>query len=1139
MTVASGLICGAPCSHAHNPQKYAAASRLASGQWARIEVEGTGMHFVSNSMISSLGLDPAKINVYGYGGRQIPDCLAEAEPDDLPLIPSVKVNGGIIFFGTDNVSWKANADNTAMTYSHVNHPYAETSYYFLSDIDLNVNDKQEPAAPALSYAPMSGVTPADWFRARIVHEQDVFAPSVMGRILLGEDFRASASQNFRFALPGNRGGDSNVTTRIVFGANVSGGNVSLMFTADGQRLPSTSSDVVSSVSTDSQFLRTANTVKTIPDAGESFQLGITASASGTVSVAALDYIEVEYDRNLTLGTSPYLHFYGNNAGNATYRLRGASQDTRIWDVTDPSRPVEIDFALQGEAATFTDRTPGLREYVAFNPSASWTAEGVKKSSRVANQNIHALPNPDMIIIAPSSYRSQAESVAALHREHDGMTVHVFTPAELYNEFSSGNPDVGAFRKALKMWGDRADADASLPFPAYCLIIGKATNDNKQVTAALKREGYPIVPIWQSPEGFSETSAYSTDDYIGMTEDSDTYFSVASAKIRTAVGRWPVKSEEEASTLVEKLSEYLLNPDLGPWRNNVMLIADDQDNGEHLRQMEDVYSGMISTGNGPAFVYEKLYLDSYPLVATATGYQYPAAKERMLRKWNDGVGWIQYIGHAAIKSWSHEQLLTWLDINSLSNQRLPFLYAATCHFAHHDSPEQSGAEVLLLNPIGGIIGTICPTRTVYISSNGRLTKATSKFIYGSRPDGTPNRVGDVYRLGKNALNGTDDNKLRFALLSDPALPVPTPGLKAVVDKMAEVDIVDGTPADELVIGARKRFTVSGHIADTQGNVCSDFNGQIYSNLFDAEKVVTTFGNGKEGKVENYNDRSTLLFQGAAKVKDGRWEMTVLMPAEIENNYSPAMLSLYANSDSGKEANGALDSFYVYGYDESAPADTDAPQIQLFTLNNELFRPGDVTHSSPVVLATFVDESGISISEAGIGHSISLTLDGKQHFNDVAQFYEPSSENCFTGHIAYPLSGLEPGEHELTLTVWDNAANSTSMSLPFKVGLNQQIDLVTLSSDASPAHDKTVFTLTTDRLLSSMSYDIEVFDLSGRPVWSSGRSSRTRNDGTLRHTWYLTDQNGERVPRGIYLCRATVESEEGMAVSKTIKIAVAAQ
>ena len=96
---AAALLCTLSVS-AHDPAGYAASSVLADGNWGKIRVSQTGIQFVSASTLRQLGFqDPQKVNVYGFGGRLQEDALRESDPDDLPMLPSVKSADGIWFFG--------------------------------------------------------------------------------------------------------------------------------------------------------------------------------------------------------------------------------------------------------------------------------------------------------------------------------------------------------------------------------------------------------------------------------------------------------------------------------------------------------------------------------------------------------------------------------------------------------------------------------------------------------------------------------------------------------------------------------------------------------------------------------------------------------------------------------------------------------------------------------------------------------------------------------------------------------------------------------------------------------------------------------------------------------------------------------
>ncbi|MDE6010321.1 MAG: type IX secretion system sortase PorU [Muribaculaceae bacterium] len=1126
---------------AHDPAKYAATSVLADGKWGKVKVTQTGMQFVSAATLRQLGFDdPVKVNVYGFGGRLLPDELSASDPDDLPLLPSIATSAGLWFFGHSHVGWNLDKGE----YQHVTHPYAEESWYFLSDRTADSVQLPDAALPASAEAESSA------FTQMILHEQDLYHPSTSGRIYLGEDFRATPNRKFNFSLTDKAsdaytfkasfGNKASMTT--TFAVKPTGGdevtvNMKALANAQGEF--------------DDTYLLTATVTGSGSSTAEDITLDISYKAAGTVLFSRLDAITVSYLRRMAVRDGQ-LYFPVSFTAPTRLTISGAEPSLRVWDVTDHTRPQEVKVAVSGSSATFI-APEGTHEYVAFIPGKG--GYQVTDPVNVQNQDLHSLNTPDMLIIAPYEYMGAANRLAEHHRQYDGFTVHVLQPEPIYNEFSSGTPDVGAFRRLLKMWYDRG----ALPAPdngeptgriGYCLIMSRPTYDNKMVMEITKSAGYPRIPIWQSSSGTSKTSSYPCDDYIGMLDDSqeEKKFDLNSQKLRVAVGRMPVRSVTEANAMVKKYIDYVEDPSTGSWRNRMMLVADNCDHKDnnynkfyHLQQTEEMLDKMLKTEDGRAFLVEKMYLDSYEEVMTQKGPTFPAAKERMLRLWNEGVSYINYIGHASTVEWTDEKLLEWSDIQNFSNPNLPFLYAATCEFARYDQDTQSGAEVLWSNPDGGIIATICPSRTVLISNNGNLSNAIGDVMFDPSTPGIGRRIGNIMIDGKNRI--TDNNRLRFIILGNPAMRFRIPELKVSVTSIAGIET--GNPDAEMpVLKALGRSEIKGVITKADGTADTDFNGTIEIQLFDAEKAVETNPSiGTEtnpgGQTRFYNNHTTLLYRGLAKVTGGQWSTTLLIPMEIENLYNPAKLSLYAYSDSGKEAHGVCTDFYVYGYDENAPDDDKGPEIHYFALNRPEFEDGDLVHTSPVVMAKISDESGINLSGLGIGHQITLTLDGRRYFDDVNTYYTPDNEDFTAGHILYPLPELEAGEHTLRLTVWDNANNSASADLTFNVAAAKRPEIYDLTTDVNPARDNVTFTLSTDRPMASVECRIEVMDLNGRRVWTSARTGTTDIHAGISVNWDLCTESGVRVPRGIYLYRATVTSPDGTSATRSRKLAVTAQ
>ena len=1123
--VAVMVMVAAFAAQALNPDYYSSSSLLSSGKWARVITEGNGMRLISTATLRKLGFeDPSRVRVYGFGGRMLPEILSESIPDDLPPVPSVVTPKGVVFFAVDLNTWTVGARDSRRPYGHEVNPYTGLSCYIIGE-----------GGPAFEMSraelPSSASGTVSTFTERIVHERDLYNPGLSGRTFLGEDFRANKSQTFSFTLPDNASGDA--VAHVRFGTHTSNGTSFIVVSANGKQLPAGTSDEIKPCGKD-QFMNMTSSVKEIEGCGDKLDIKIDFSYSGALFHAGLDYIEVFYERSLSLRDGQ-LYFFDSYSGSEEVRVKGCSASTQIWDVTDRFAPALVNCSLNGTEAAFV-APKGYHEYVAFNPEsvAVEVEAGRSEAGRsIANQDLHSLPVPDMVIITLPDFREGSEKIAQLHRDVDGMTVHVLLANDIYNEFSGGRADFSAFRRIMKMWHDREGGERL----KYCLLMGKPTFDPRHQMQETLECGYSPMLIWQSPDGDSEINSFSNDDYIGMLEDVESgRFVIGNAKINVAVGRLPVKTSAEALAMASKIEKYVKNPNYGAWRNKVMIIADDGDNGNHLAQAEAVYDNLRSSGNGKSFLYDRLYLDSYPLEYSSVGAIYPKATERMLRNYNDGVLLTNYIGHGSTTGWGHEHLWDWHDIIGMTNRNLTFIYAATCRFNCWDSQEVSAGERLMLNPDAGIIGMMVASRSVYIDQNGKLNGYTSSRFFVRDEDGLPLRFGDVYREGKN-MYATNTNKLRYCFMGDPALRIPSPSYSVDIESINGIALKSAEELPE--VKALGKMKLEGVVRTSKGDVDTEFDGTVNLQVYDAERVITTYGNGDDGVQKMYNDRKTRLAAVSVRAEGGRWKASVNMPPEIENNYSPARIVAYAWDGHGKEANGETEKFYVYGIEPEVETDTVGPEVEYFYLNNERFETGSVVNSNSLVIARVSDASGINISDAGIGHKMSLTLDGARTFADVDSYFESDPETPGAGVIAYPLSDVAPGSHSLELTVWDNANNSSKAKIDFQVAAASDPVIYDIYTDCNPASESVVFTIEVDRPNTLLGTSVGVYDLNGKKVWGYDSTVSTDASSRISKQWDLRDSSGIRVPRGIYIYRASVETPEGTYSSKSKKLAVTAQ
>ena len=1102
---------------------YADNSALSQGNWMKIRVDTDGLYRIPTATLRSWGFrDLSRVRVFGYGGARISNVLsAEEYIDDLPLAPCELTDRGLVFYGVAGGDWQ-----TVQGYRHYDqNPYSSYGYYFVGEL---------PDADSSGTLPSSGTAsvsenPARTADALLHHERELALAAEAGPLMTGEDFRYTRTRSFPMDFTDAAdGGSARIEYSFISNLSSSG-----RLTANFDDV-NIGSATISAKPSDG-YVHGVETIgrHTFECKDGRHSIELTFTPGGTVSMASLNYISVAYERMLRMPASGWFRF---SSLSSEFALANARDDMRIWEITRPEKASEIKYTISGGEAFWSMENRSDRTFVAWLPEAALPAP--KTVGTVSNQNLHAGEGAEMIIICPSEFSTEASRLADFHRTaSDPLSVRIVDPQTIYNEFSSGAPDVSGLRKYLKMLYDRGVAGTG-PSLRYVILMARTTLDNRRLSASAP--SYPTLPAWMpssSAASLSDNDGFCSDDFVAMLGDGSGA-DMRRDKLSVALGRIPVTSSDEASSIVDKIIQYAAGAHKTAWKQRFLFIADDGDAGEHLRQSEKMISEFEHSDRQQHLV-RKVYVDNYELQGNVA----VMARETMYRHLEEGVVWWNYIGHANETSWTGEGLLTYTDINNMYLRHWPFIYAATCDFLRLDSRRISGGELMYLERYGGAIGMISAVRPVFISANGRLTAAIGRALAKTGADGRSLTPGEIYRQAKNDIRDdnnekptSDENRLRYIFVGDPALPLAMPY------NNVRVDSIKGAPlygqGAQPTLAALERANISGTITAADGSELGDFEGVLMIDIFDAERTVTTKGRG-EGRVANFEDIGERIYTGSTLIKDGRFSLDVAMPAELAQNFRPATMSLYAYSTvNNTEAVGLCRDFYVYGYDETVAPDDKAPVIESLVLNHSDFRSGDAVNDTPMLIAQLRDDVGINISSAGIGHQLTAIVDGTKTFTGLSDYYTPSADGSPSGVLNYPMSGLQPGPHTLTLRVWDTTGNPAEKTVDFTVVEGMAPKIYDVYSDANPASTTANFYLSHNQPDGNVTVTVTVYNLIGRPVWSGTSSGRSDMFLSVPVSWDLSDNAGRRVGRGIYLYRATITTDGQSYQTASRRIAVAA-
>lgn len=1108
-----------PVANAFSLDAYTEESVLANGRWQKISVETSGIHFIPAATLRSWGFSsPRTVKIHGYGAALLPDALTSANYiDDLPQVQTVVTDAGIYFYATGPQS--LTYSTTTKIFSHTNNYFSDRGYYFITE-----NDGADIEIPRVGTATESE-SAATTYTCFLVHEKDQVSFANMGRELYGEDFLTFRNQTFNFDLVDKAAPEIKVTTSFASGHSSEG---HLNFAANGVQLSGTTT-----VTSPGAYAKAKGVTvrKNIDIESDRLAFSIDFTPGANPTAAHLNYIAVNYTRHIALPASGSLMFFCNQR---SVRLSRAKEQTHIWDVTNPQSIKALNTLVKGSDLYWESDYSGMRSYVAWNEGASYPVPKLEGSW--ANQNLHGLNStPDMIIITVNEFVQQAERLANLHRNGpDHLTVEVVSQDVIFPEFSSGVPDVGAFRRFLKMVYDRGN-QAGKPL-RYALLFGRSSFDNRRLTQAMRTYNGPLMPSWQAQESLNvgASGSYTTDDYIAALSDGISGQSHM-LDLSIALGRVSAATLTQATTFVDKMYQYYdRTKNQSQWRNSMTIMADNANSGDFMKHAEEnLYQNLMESATGSQMVYNKVFVDAFEII----GGKCIEGRKRVQQLFDEGIMWLAYVGHGSYSTLADESLITTYDLDHLYNKHLPVFYGATCSFSRWDNYEPCGAEMLLFNPKGGTIGSIAPTRESGIDFNGLITKSLGLVGFNRDSDGSLPTLGEVWLRIKNRHKGEAGRTL-FVLLGDPATRL------AIPENVVTLDYINEQPVDpdaQVTIMGRQNVVFSGTVRDHRGIPLDDFNGEILITLYDAAFSTTTYGRADSktpGLKYTFDEQNGKLHIGRGKVVNGQFSIPLSMPTEIADNFRPAALNMYAYTPEGRDAAGCNRDFYIYGIDETAEPDDNPPVIEYAYLNHESYTDGDAVNASPVFIARVHDDTAINISTAGIGHQMTIKLDDERTFSDVSLFYTPEAEDHRGGTIVYQLEDIAPGNHTLTFRVWDTFGNSRSHTTSFFVDPNVAPKVFDIFTDANPAYDHANFYISHNRPDAELTVTIQVYDMLGRQVWTSTVTDRSDMFLSAPVTWNLCGSSGARVPRGIYIYRATVKEVGGTEIESAAKrIAVA--
>jgi len=350
---------------------------------------------------------------------------------------------------------------------------------------------------------------------------------------------------------------------------------------------------------------------------------------------------------------------------------------------------------------------------------------------------------DYLIIAHPSFIGEPLQAFAQRKTDEGLNTHIVNWLDIVQDFGYGMPTPQALRTFLTLANQQFNYQ-------YVLLVGGHSYDYLDYN---NQGAINFIPTWHRPIDIIQQAPTDTP-FIELDGDG---------KPDKAIGRWPVRTQEDLATIIQKNNEWQDNG-MNSARNALFIAEQIEANRDFDQLLEQSMAQVSKRWTDIERVYMDDILSNNPSNAINT------ARQTILDSINDGVGLTVFNGHGSPSSWTFQSLVSWQHLQQLENSGLPtMVMPLACYTTYYQTPTvNSLAHQWLFNQQDGgqSSGAVAIHGAMVLGDyreNGLFAEKVLKQQLGRKKT-----IGQAILSAKRQLAPWNHMVNNWALLGDPSL-----------------------------------------------------------------------------------------------------------------------------------------------------------------------------------------------------------------------------------------------------------------------------------------------------------------------------------------------------------------------------------